>query len=157
MKRSMALNGKLVSETCINADGDLFFQLFRYKLSDMTNICPQIIHSIDLVAGQWGAVGSVFTSNYTLGGRKKFIKVKFEDIDEKKRSITYKVVEGCVLEAYSSLAITFSIESNGQEKVVKWSIEYEKKSACAPHPNALLDLCGGLTKLLEPRCSLVAN
>ncbi|KAL0408973.1 UNVERIFIED_CONTAM: hypothetical protein Sradi_1831700 [Sesamum radiatum] len=63
----MALNGKLVSRTCINADGDLFFELFRYKFSHLTNICPQLIHCVNLVAGQWGAVGSVFSANYTLG------------------------------------------------------------------------------------------
>ncbi|KAL0372721.1 UNVERIFIED_CONTAM: Kirola [Sesamum calycinum] len=91
------------------------------------------------------------------GGEKRFSKTKIEAIDEKKRSITYKAVEGSVLETYSSLKATFAIESDGQHKVVKWSIEYEKRSACTPQPHALLALFTSLTKLLELRCSLVPN
>ncbi|KAK4400050.1 Kirola [Sesamum angolense] len=153
----MALNGKLVSSTSIKLDGDLFFELCRYKLSDMANICPQIVHNVDLVAGQWGAVGSVFCSNYTLDGEKKFVKAKIEAIDETKRSITYKVVEGSVLEVYTSFKVTCNIDCNGQHKVVTWSFEYEKKSACVPHPHTLPDLFSALTKLLELRCLLVPN
>ncbi|KAL0326886.1 UNVERIFIED_CONTAM: Kirola [Sesamum angustifolium] len=90
------------------------------------------------------------------GGEKRFSKTKIEAIDEKKRSITYKAVEGSVLDVHSSQS-NFAIESDGQHKVVKWSIEYEKRSACTPQPHALLALFTSLTKLLELRCSLVPN
>ncbi|KAK4400051.1 Kirola [Sesamum angolense] len=153
----MALNGNLIaaqhkfrreisSSSCLDV-----------QLSDMTKICPQIVSHVDLGWAQWATVGCVFNSNYTLGGEKRFSKTKIEAIDERKRSITYKVVEGCVLETYSSLKATFAIESDGQHTVVKWSIEYEKRSACTPQPHALLALFTSLTKLLELRCSLVAN
>ncbi|KAL0446769.1 UNVERIFIED_CONTAM: Kirola [Sesamum latifolium] len=63
----MALYGMLVSRTSIKSDGDLFFELFRYKLPHIANICPEMIQSVDLVAGQWGAVGSVIRWNYSIG------------------------------------------------------------------------------------------
>ncbi|KAK4423441.1 Kirola [Sesamum alatum] len=154
----MGLSGKLVSQTNIKSDGgDLLFELFRYKLSYVPFLCPQIIHTADLVAGQWGAVGSVITCNYTVDGEKKFFKAVLETLNEKKRSITYKVVEGHGLERFTSFKITFSISGCERDLVVKWTFEYERKSECVPHPHELVDLCSTITKQIEHCYSLVPN
>ncbi|KAL0446767.1 UNVERIFIED_CONTAM: Kirola [Sesamum latifolium] len=97
---------------------------------------------------------------YLKGGQKRFAKEVIEAIDEKKRSITFKVVEGGVLEMYTSFKFIFSIddESNGQDNsVVTWTIDYEKKSESVPAPHALMDLGVAVTKEIARHYSLVPN
>ncbi|KAK4423442.1 Kirola [Sesamum alatum] len=153
----MSLNGKLVSHTSIKSDGDRLFDLFSYKLSDIANICPEKIQSVDLVAGQWGAVGSVVLWTFTLGGEKKKSKEVIEAVDEEKKSIRFRVVEGDLLEAYNSFEFSLIIDSNGENKTATWTLEYEKKSETVPDPHALMDICVAITKDIELWYSLAPN
>lgn len=55
-------------------------------------------------------------------------KVKIEAIDERNRSITYKVLEGEIMQLYKSVKVTLKI-SHG---FAKWTFEYEKAHEGAP-------------------------
>ncbi|KAK4423438.1 Kirola [Sesamum alatum] len=83
-------------------------------------------------------------------GEKKLSKERLEAIDEKNKSIRYKVVEGSLLEVYKSFEATMGVESNGEDKTVTWILEYEKKSETVlPDPHTLMDMCVVMTKDIE--------
>ncbi|XP_011070612.1 kirola-like [Sesamum indicum] len=154
----MGLDGKLVSQISIKADGGLFFHLFKYKLHHTMNICPQKIQTLNLVDGQWGTVGSVITSNFTADGEKFVAKVVIEAVDEEKRSITYKVIEGDLMVAYNTFKVTFCVDSKGElDNVVTWTIEYEKKNESVPEPSKFLDFCSNATQEIERHYMLLPN
>ncbi|KAL0446770.1 UNVERIFIED_CONTAM: Kirola [Sesamum latifolium] len=154
----MGLHGKLVTQISIKVDGDLFFHLFKHKLHHITNICPQKIQSVNLISGQWGTVGSVISWNYIKDGASFTAKEIIEAVDEEKRSITYKVIEGDLMAYYNIFKLTFSVDSNGElDNVVRWSLEYEKKNESVPEPWTFLDFCVTATKEIERHYMLVPN
>lgn len=147
--------GKLVSEIGVKWEGDLFrlFQ-FPYQLSDIT---PHLIQSVDLLSGTWGTVGSVIRWTYTQDGVKSTSKEMIEAIDEQKKSITFKVMEGDPIKSYKSFKIITEVESNGADNVLTWSLEYEKQNGGVPHPTAFMDSLLVFSKEVERSRQLVPN
>lgn len=78
-------------------------------------------------------------------GQKKSAKQVIEAIDLDKKSITWKVIEGDVLESYSSFTGILSCE----HEWTTWTIEYEKKTEDIPEPLIQLGLLLDLTKDIE--------
>lgn len=68
VKETMAaLSGKLVSQTQIKCDGNVFYQLFREETHRISSLSPEKIHGIELVEGVWGAEGSIICTKYVSG------------------------------------------------------------------------------------------
>ncbi|KAL0326888.1 UNVERIFIED_CONTAM: Kirola [Sesamum angustifolium] len=153
----MGLHGKLVTRISIKVDGDIFFHLFKHELHHIKNILPQKIQSVNLIAGEWGTVGSVISWNYTKDGVSSTAKEIIEAVDEEKRSITYKVTEGDLMAVYNTFKLAFSVDSNGEDNVVTWTVEYEKKNESVPEPSTFLDFCFSATKEIELHYMLVPN
>ncbi|KAG8382757.1 hypothetical protein BUALT_Bualt05G0110500 [Buddleja alternifolia] len=152
----MGLKGKLVSTTSIKSDGFVFHNLFK-EPHHLSKICPDTIESVDLHSGQWGAVGAVTIWNFTMGGKKSVSIEMIEAIDEQNKSITYKVVEGDLADVYKSLKYIIKVDTNGEDNLVTWTLEYEKKNENVPDPCALMDVCVNVTKDIERHCLLVPN
>ncbi|GJY38701.1 kirola-like protein, partial [Tanacetum coccineum] len=76
-------------------------------------------------------------------------KTQILDIDEEKKLITFKVVEGDLLEIYKSFIIHFQVETKGVNNLVTWTVEYEKLSPDVPDPDAFLDMYTTMTKDIE--------
>ncbi|KAK4400048.1 Kirola [Sesamum angolense] len=152
----MGLHGKLVIQISIKVDGDIFFHLFKHKLHHIKNICPQKIQSVNLIAGDWGTVGSVISWNYTKDG---FLSLQRRSLRPwtRKRSITYKVTEGDLMAVYNTFKLAVSVDSNGEDNVVTWTVEYEKKNESVPEPSTFLDFCFSATKEIERHYMLVPN
>ncbi|XP_057799117.1 kirola-like [Salvia miltiorrhiza] len=149
--------GKLASQTRIKWEGDLFHLfLFPYQFSE---IAPQVVHSVDLLAGSWGTVGSIISWTYMFGGAKCVAKERIEAIDMKKKSITFKVIEGDLLKLYSEFKIICEMESDGdgEDKVYKCALEYEKRSDEAPEPTVFMDFLLNFMKDIERSRRLVPN
>ncbi|KAH0681799.1 hypothetical protein KY289_019551 [Solanum tuberosum] len=143
------LTRKLVSEIEIKSDGDVFHEIFRYRPHHISSMCPDKIQNVDIHEGEWGTVGSVIFWNFTLDGKEKVSKHIVEAIDEEKKLVKYKVIEGDILEEYKSCSFTVHVECKGENNLVTWIIEYEKKNANVPDPHTYMELLLNMSKDIE--------
>ncbi|KAL2235106.1 UNVERIFIED_CONTAM: Kirola, partial [Sesamum indicum] len=146
---SMGLSGKLVSQIDIKCDGDVFHEIFRERPHHISGMTPHNIQNCDLHEGQWGTVGSVIYWNYTHDGKEKVAKEIIEAIDEEKKSVTFKVIEGDLMELYKTFKLTVHVDTNGDDNLVTWTLEYEKLSEDVPDPHTLMEFCLNVTKDIE--------
>ncbi|CAI9096004.1 OLC1v1032064C1 [Oldenlandia corymbosa var. corymbosa] len=144
-----SLRGKLVSQIEIKSSADVFHELFRHKTHQLSKTSPHSIHNCDLHDGDWGTVGSIISFDYTHDGKKCVSKDRVEAIDEEKKLVKFKVIEGDPLELYKNISITVHVDTHGESNLVAWTIEYEKLHEGIPDPNTLMDLCLQLTKDVE--------
>ena len=74
-----------------------------------------------------------------------------EAIDEEKNSITFKVIEGDLMEHYKSMKFTLQAtpKSEGQGSVIHWTIEYEKHHEEILDPHSMMEFITELSKDLE--------
>ncbi len=145
----MALTGEKVAQVEIKSCGDAFHTLFRHKPHHVSNVIPHIVQGCDLHEGEWGTVGSVISWNYFHDGRNEYAKEIVEDINEEKRSITFKIIEGDLLELYKTFSFTVHVDKKGQGSLVTWTLNYEKLNESIPDPDTLLDYFINLTKEIE--------
>ncbi|KAL0424629.1 UNVERIFIED_CONTAM: Kirola [Sesamum radiatum] len=145
----MALSGKLVSQIDIKCDGDVFHEIFRERPHHISGMSPDKIQNCDLHDGQWGTVGSVIYWNYTHDGKERVAKEIIEAIDEEKKSVTFKVIEGDLMELYKTIKLTVHVDTTGDDNLVTWTIEYEKLNEDVPDPNTLMEFCLHVTKDIE--------
>nr|XP_027119999.1 kirola-like [Coffea arabica] len=129
----MSLAGKLVNQIEIKSDGDVFHEIFRYRPHDISTMSPSNVQGCDLHGD----------------GKEKVAKVVIEAIDEAKKSITFKMIEGDLMEFYKTFIATVHVEALGQSCLVAWTIEYEKRSENVPDPNTLMELALNITKDIE--------
>ncbi|CAA0831230.1 MLP-like protein 28 [Striga hermonthica] len=110
---------------------------------------PAHIQNCDLHEGDWGKVGSVIFWNYTHDGKERVAKEIIEAIDEEKKSVTFKVIEGDLMELYATLKIIVHVDTSGDDNLVTWTFEYEKKSEDVADPHTLMEFCLKVTKDIE--------
>lgn len=72
-----------------------------------------------------------------------------ESIDEEKRLLVVKVVEGDLMEEYKTFIITCHVETNAGIDLVTWTLEYEMLNEDVGHPIQLLSYFIDVTKHLE--------
>ncbi|KAL8035006.1 hypothetical protein ABFX02_12G068800 [Erythranthe guttata] len=144
----MGLSGKLVSETNIKSDGDVFHEIFRERPHHVPNMSPEI-QNCDLHHGEWGTVGSIIFWSYTHDGKESVSKQIIEAIDEEKKSVTYNLVEGDLMELYKTFKATVHVDTVGEDNLVTWTFVYEKLNEDVPDPHTLMELCVKLTKDIE--------
>ncbi|CAA3014385.1 kirola-like [Olea europaea subsp. europaea] len=145
----MGLKGKLTSQMETKVGGDVFHELFRYKPQQLPNISPTNIQGCDLHEGEWGNVGSIYFWRYTHDGKQEVAKAVIESIDEEKRSLTFKVVEGDLMKLYRAFKGGFHVETHGGIDLVTWNLEYEKLNDDVEEPLSLLSFCIKLAKDVE--------
>ncbi|KAL3644705.1 hypothetical protein CASFOL_009885 [Castilleja foliolosa] len=155
----MGLSGKLVSQISIKSDGNAFHELFRYNTHKISAICPEKVEKVELERGQWGSVGSVINWHFTHDGKKKFAKEIVEAVDEKKKSVTFNVIGGDLMEAYKTFKIIVDVQTKCEQEdsLVTWTVVYEKMNAAVPDPHSIVDLGINVTKDIERNHMLVPN
>lgn len=84
-----------------------------------------------------------------IDGKPQVAKQVLQDIDEEKKQIAYKTIEGDLLELYKNILITVHVETKDGIDFITWTIDYELINADNPHPLPLLNFFIGLTKELE--------
>ena len=82
-------------------------------------------------------------------GKEKVSKHVVEAIDEENKSITFKVIEGDVLELYKTFIINVHVDTKGETNLVTWTFEYEQQNEDVEDPNSLMDLCILVRKDIE--------
>ncbi|KAI3473687.1 hypothetical protein Pfo_031257 [Paulownia fortunei] len=140
---------KLIAQVAFKAGGDVFHHLVANKPQHLTNVTPGKIQACDLHQGNYGTNGSVIQWKYTVDGKEQTAKQVLQDIDEEKKQIAYKMLEGDLLELYKNMLITIHVETKGGVDFVTWTIEYELLNADNPHPLPLLNFFIEFTKEVE--------
>ena len=149
MSISTDLSGKLVSQIEIKSDGDVFHEIFRYRPHSISEMSPDKIQGVDLHDGDWGTVGSVIFWNYTHDGKQKVAKEIIEAIDEEKKSVRFKVVEGDLMELYKTFTFICHVDTHGENNLVTWTMEYEKLNESVKDPHTMMEFCLHVTKDIE--------
>ncbi|XP_073147143.1 kirola-like [Henckelia pumila] len=145
----MGLTGKLSAQIEYKSGGDVFHEVFKYMPHEISKMSPEIVQGCDLHEGEFGTVGSIIIWNYTHDGKEKVAKEIVESIDEEKKSVRFKVIEGDLLELYKTFSATFHVETHGEIDLVTWTLEYEKLRENVEDPLTLLGLSIKLTQHIE--------
>ncbi|KAK6157595.1 hypothetical protein DH2020_011843 [Rehmannia glutinosa] len=107
------------------------------------------VHNCDLHEGEWGTVGSIISWNYTHDGKVRVTKEIIEAIDEEKKLVTFKVIEGDLTELYKNFKFIVHVDTSGEDNLVTWTLEYEKLNEDVPDPHTLMDYLLKVTKDIE--------
>lgn len=91
----------------------------------------------------------IFVLFYTVDGKAKVGKDMIEAVDEETNSITFRVIEGDLLEHYKSFKYTIQAIPKAKGCVVHWTMEYEKLHEDIPDSCSLLELCVGISKDID--------
>ncbi|XP_073137973.1 kirola-like [Henckelia pumila] len=78
----------------------------------------------------------------SVNGEQQVAKEIIEAIDEheEKKSITFNVIEGDLLEFYKTLKVILEVETRGNDDLVTWTLEYEKMKEDIEEPFIPLQL-----------------
>ncbi|KAG5611240.1 hypothetical protein H5410_022521 [Solanum commersonii] len=110
---------------------------------------PSYIQNMEVFMKVNGSlVGYIIFWNFTHDG-EKVAKEIIEEIDEEKKLVKFKVSGGDILEDYNSFYLTVHVETKGEDNIVTWILEYEKKNCNVPDPHTLMELCLNITKDIE--------
>ncbi|KAG5608373.1 hypothetical protein H5410_019654 [Solanum commersonii] len=101
---------------------------------------------MDIHEGELGNIGSVKSWKFTHGGKEIVVKEAIEEMDDEKKLIKKKVIEGDLLEYYKSFYVTIQVEIKDESNLVTWIIEFEKKNVNVPDPHTYMELCLSVTK-----------
>ena len=85
----------------------------------------------------------------TTDGKKKTAKDIIEAIDAETKSVTFKVVEGDLMELYKTFIAVVHVDTKGESNLVTWTFHYEKLNENVEEPNTLMDFCIAVTKDIE--------
>ncbi|GLT67683.1 hypothetical protein SLA2020_399730 [Shorea laevis] len=100
-------------------------------------------------AQQFHEEGSVIICNYVHDGKAKVSKEQVEKIDPVKNLVTYKVIEGDLLNEYKSFKIIVQVTPKGTSSVSHWTDEYEKQHPGISHLETLLQFAAELSKEID--------
>ncbi|CAI9103063.1 OLC1v1001492C1 [Oldenlandia corymbosa var. corymbosa] len=141
---------KLSSSVEVKLDGNVIHEILKDRPNDISRV-SQLVSSVELCDGQWGKAGSVVRWNFSTPDGKKFSsKERVEVIDDAKKSLTWRVLEGDVKALYSNFAFIMNVEKAGENKsLVTWTMEYEKHDESIPEPHGILEYCLIITKDIE--------
>ncbi|GAV80646.1 Bet_v_1 domain-containing protein [Cephalotus follicularis] len=145
----MTLYGKLETDVEIKVPADKFHELFSSRPHHVSRASPHIVQACKLHEGDYGKPGRIVIWSYVHDGKAKTAKELIEAIDEEKNSITFRVLEGDILDEYKSFVVTFQVTPNDTGNVVHWTFEYEKLSEEVAHPETLLQLAVDVSKDIE--------
>ncbi|GKA87983.1 kirola-like protein [Tanacetum coccineum] len=145
----MTLSGKRVAQIKIKSEGDVFHELWKANPHKVTEASPTCIQNCQVHEGELGTVGSILFWNYIHDDKERVAKTLIHDIDEEKKSVSFKILEGDLLELYKTFEIKVHVDTNGSDNLVTWTVEYEKLSPNVPDPDTLMDFYTKLTKDIE--------
>ncbi|KAK1380584.1 MLP-like protein 34-like [Heracleum sosnowskyi] len=145
----MGLIGKLICQTSIKTDGDVFHEIFGTRPHHLHTMTPENIHGCDLHEGEFGKVGSFIIWKYSMDGKQMVEKHRVEAIDEEQKQVTYKVIEGELLKSFKIFVINVHVDTSGVDNLVTWSFDYEKVDESIKDPTEYLDFVLRINKDIE--------
>ncbi|KMT03096.1 hypothetical protein BVRB_8g196540 [Beta vulgaris subsp. vulgaris] len=138
---SISLKRKLEADIEIRATAaDVHYEICSGKPHNISHAAPHFIQAVDLHEGDHGKVGSKCAWKYTLGGKPLVVKSVLEEIDEEKKLVKYRAIEGDMLDEYKTFCGTCQVIPKDEKNcIVKYIFEYEKLHSGVPEPTAWLD------------------
>ncbi|MEI4856049.1 hypothetical protein, partial [Klebsiella pneumoniae] len=73
---------------------------------------------------------------YSIDGKASIAKEEIVSIDEEDKSVTFKVIEGHLLEEFKSVVFRVHVDTKGEDNLVTWTIDYEKLNESVKDPTA---------------------
>ncbi|KAK9027901.1 hypothetical protein V6N11_067722 [Hibiscus sabdariffa] len=142
---------KLEVDVEIKASPEQFHDMFANKPHHVHHTCYDKIQGCELHEGEWGKVGTVVDWSYVHDGKAKKAKEVIEAIDPDKNLITFRVIEGDLMEEYKSFVLTIQVspKSEGSGSVVHWTLEYVKLHEEIDHPETLLEFVKDVSKDID--------
>ncbi|XP_060186343.1 kirola-like [Lycium barbarum] len=141
----MGVKGKLIGSVEVKCGGHLVHDILHTNTHHIPNISPGKISKFEIHEGEIIKVGSVVSWKYNDDGKEKFVKEVIEAVDLQKKSITWKVIGGDLLELYNSFTIITSCE----DQWTTCAFVYEKKTEDTPEPLVPFGFILNLVKDLE--------
>ncbi|PON74180.1 Major latex protein domain containing protein [Trema orientale] len=130
----MAQLTKIEVQLEIKSSAESFYEVFRSKQHLFPIICPDLVKSIKVIKGDWESVGSIKEWDY-VAGNAETAKEMVEEIDEKNKAISLKVLDGEATKYYKNMKFTLQVRGMEQGgSSVKWTLEYEKLNKDIPAP-----------------------
>ncbi|KAF3432173.1 hypothetical protein FNV43_RR26912 [Rhamnella rubrinervis] len=151
-----SLVGKIETDVDIKASPEEFHTIFKHRPHHISNVSSDKIQGCELHEGEWGTVGSVIYWKYFHDGKDKVAKEIVEAVDEKNNLITFRVIEGDLMEHYKTFKITVHCLPKPQGKqgsIVHWTLEYEKLHNEIIDPHTLVQFCVDVSKDLDVHLS----
>ncbi|XVF85390.1 hypothetical protein PTKIN_Ptkin17bG0114100 [Pterospermum kingtungense] len=152
MASNSDLCGKLETDVEIEASPEQFYGMFSNKPQHVLHTCYDKIQGCELHEGDWGKVGAVLSWNYVHDGKARVGKEILEAIDPEKNAITFRVIEGDLMEEYKSFVIHMQASPNPMGEsgsIVHWTLEYERLHDAIAHPETLLQFCVDMSKDID--------
>ncbi|XP_024028029.1 MLP-like protein 43 [Morus notabilis] len=127
--------GKLETDVESKASPKKFHDIFKHRPHHISN------HSSDKVHG----------CEIHEDGKPRVAKEIVEAIDDEKNLITFRVIEGDLLEHFKSFIITVQAnpKPEGEGSLLHWTLEYEKHHGEIIDPHTLLQFLSDVSKDLE--------
>ncbi|KAG5606210.1 hypothetical protein H5410_027702 [Solanum commersonii] len=141
----MGLKGKLIASMEVKCGGHLVHDIFHINAHHIPNISPSKVNHFEIHEDEILKIGSIVSWKYNHDGKEKFAKQVIEAIDPPTKSITWKVIEGDVLQSYNSfIVITYC-----DHQWTTVDLKNEKKIEDTPEPLTLLDFFIGVINDIE--------
>ncbi|KAE8705453.1 MLP-like protein 34 [Hibiscus syriacus] len=101
--------------------------------------------------GEWGKVGTIVNWSYVHDGKAKQAKEVIAAVDPGKNLITFRVIEGDLMDEYKTFLLTIQVspKSESSGSVMHWTLEYEKLHDGIDHPETLLEFVRDVSKDIE--------
>ncbi|KAF9683626.1 hypothetical protein SADUNF_Sadunf04G0033400 [Salix dunnii] len=134
-------------QTQIHCNEIVFYQFFMRKANLLPAVSPCNVKKIELVDGtiSWDTtVGTRKLIHFCEDGAEYF-KDEAVEIDYQANKITYKVLEGTMMQFYDSFKATLEVQTG----TAKWTIEFQKKSESCPDPDIYLRRLDHVNKDLD--------
>uniref|UniRef100_A0A7N0UEX8 Bet v I/Major latex protein domain-containing protein n=1 Tax=Kalanchoe fedtschenkoi TaxID=63787 RepID=A0A7N0UEX8_KALFE len=145
----MAQIRKMDAQVEVKSQADKLYDIFKGKAYLMPKICPDKILNLEILQGDWNSVGAVKLWTF-LPGTSESLKEEVEAIDERNRSITFRVIDGEILKYYDSFKSSVQVTSLGAKgSLVTWSVEFVKSDARIPDPDKYLQFCAVVAKDID--------
>ncbi|XP_062150072.1 MLP-like protein 423 [Alnus glutinosa] len=136
----MASNGKLDVEVEVKSHADKFWASIRDSPTILPKAFPNDYKSIEILEGDGKSVGTVRLITYGEGSPLvKVSKEKIEAFDEGKRTLSFSVIEGDLLNYYKVFKCHITVVPKGAGSLAKWSSEFQKATEEIPDPHVIKD------------------
>ncbi|CAL0314044.1 unnamed protein product [Lupinus luteus] len=136
----MATRGKLEVDIDLKSNADKFWETIRESTTIFPKAFPHDYKSIEILEGDGKAAGSIRHITYAEGSPiVKSSKEKIEAADDEKKTVSYAIIDGDLLQYYKKFRGQISVTPNENGSEVKWSAEYEKAAHDVPDPTIIKD------------------
>uniref|UniRef100_A0A1J3CSY7 MLP-like protein 28 n=1 Tax=Noccaea caerulescens TaxID=107243 RepID=A0A1J3CSY7_NOCCA len=151
MSDTSSLVGIVETTVELKSSSEKFHDMLVGRPHNLSDASPSNLQGCELHEGEIGQVGAVLLWNYVHDGEAKVMKHRMESVEPEKNRVTYRVLEGDVMNEYKSFLITFQVTPKEGEpgSIAHWHFEYEKINDEVAHPETLLQLAVEVSKEMD--------